>query len=197
MKMSDTAHDLSAENVLRSFPQVLSEDIDMYALGSAIAELVERHFISIKSLLIYARIDELPENLLDILAYDFKVDWWDADYSVEEKRQILKDSWDVHRHLGTKSAVEKSISAIYPNPVVKEWFEYGGDPYHFRIELEVSGESVNPVKHQRVIDRIEYYKNVRSVLDAVEYAAGCAAQSYCVSAYSGSEIESGATAYIY
>ena len=194
--MSDK-HYLNAKNILRSFPMVLAEDIDLYALGSAISELAARHAEEIKKLSIYAQIDTLPEPLLDILAYDFKVDWWDADYTVEEKRRVLKDSWRIHRMLGTKGAVEQAISAIYPETTVEEWFEYDGDPYHFRIKLDVTSDSVNPAKHQRVVDRIEYYKNVRSVLDDIEYAAGDTAPAYACVASLGEEIEDGATAYVY
>lgn len=194
--MSDK-HYLNAKNILRSFPMVLTEDIDLYALGSAISELAARHAEEIKKLSIYAQIDTLPEPLLDILAYDFKVDWWDADYTVEEKRRVLKDSWRIHRMLGTKGAVEQAISAIYPETTVEEWFEYDGDPYHFRIKLDVTSDSVNPAKHQRVVDRIEYYKNVRSVLDDIEYAAGDTAPAYACVTSLGEEIEDGATAYVY
>ena len=195
--MSDIVHDLNAETVFRSFPLVLSEDIDLYALGEAISLLVERHAKAIDLLVIYAKIDTLPEPLLDILAYDFKVDWWDADYTVEEKRQVLKDSWRIHRMLGTKGAVEQAISAVYPGTTVEDWFEYSGDPYHFRILLDVTSDSVNPTKHQRVIDRINYYKNVRSVLDDIEYAAGTVAPAYACTGSLGEEIKDGATAYIY
>jgi phage tail P2-like protein len=126
--------------------------------------------------MIYARIGALPEELLDILAYDFKVDWWDANYTLEEKRQTLKDSWNVHRRLGTKAAVERAISAIYKDTKVSEWFEYGGAPYTFKLQIDVTYEHVNPVKHQRVLERVDYYKNLRSKLDGVEYVAnpqGC------------------------
>lgn len=41
----------------------------------------------IDSLRIYTRIDELPEWLLDILARDFAVDWYDRSYTLEEKEK--------------------------------------------------------------------------------------------------------------
>lgn len=222
--MSNTKHNLNAETVLRSFPLVLAEDINLYALGAAISELAARHEAVIDRINIYVHLldrpvylrtrdgrrirtvdgrllgvrrNKVPDGLLDILAYDFKIDWWDADYSVEEKRKVIRDSWRIHRMLGTKGAVEQAISAIYPNTTVEEWFEYGGEPYHFRILLDVTSDSVNSTKHQRVIDRIEYYKNVRSVLDDIEYAAGDTSPAYACVASLGEEIEDGATAYIY
>ena len=78
------------------------------------------------------------DQLLDILANDFKVDWWDANYTLEEKRRTLKDSWNVHRRLGTKAAVVLAISAIYPDTQVSEWWEYGGKPYHFKLLIDAT-----------------------------------------------------------
>lgn len=163
------AHGLTAENLLRVFPAALQQDESLMALAASTADLLAKRSGEIRELLIYARIDALPEGLLDILAHDFKVDWWDGDYSLKEKRKTLKESWRVHRLLGTKAAVETALSAIYPDTQVSEWWEYNGAPYHFRILIDATYENVDPVKHQRVLDRVEYYKNLRSVLDEVEY----------------------------
>lgn len=160
---------ITAENLLSSLPQVLRDDPSMYALAAATAEVLAARPTEIDKLRIYSRIDELSEELLDILAYDFKVDWWDGDYSLEEKRKTLKDSWRVHRMLGTKAAVETAISAIYPNTTVQEWFEYGGEPYHFRLCIDASDSVIDLSKQRRVLKRLEYYKNLRSWNDRIEY----------------------------
>jgi len=130
MRMSN-AHGISKENLMLTFPVGLRETPSIAALGSVTAEALAKRPTEISRLSLYPRIDELPEELLDILAYDFKVDWWDPNYSLEEKRRVFKDSWYVHKHMGTKAAVETSIRAIYPGTKVLEWFEYGGEPYHF------------------------------------------------------------------
>lgn len=194
----NSAHALTAENLLRALPEVLRNDESMAALAASVAQVLAQRPEEIQRLAIYPRIDELPEELLDILAYDFKVDWWDADYTLEEKRQILKDNWHVHRILGTKAAVETAISAIYPGTQVSEWFEYNGEPYHFKLLIDSTYDGVNPEKHQRVLDRVEYYKNLRSVLDEIEYydMSGGAVQ-YVGAAFLGSEMIDGATAVMY
>nr|WP_295945368.1 phage tail protein I [uncultured Agathobaculum sp.] len=194
----NSAHGLTAENLLRTLPEVLRNDEKMAALAASIADVLAARPAEIEQLMIYSRIDELPEDLLDILAEDFKVDWWDGDYTLEEKRQTLKDSWRVHRMLGTKAAVETAISAIYPETQVSEWFEYGGEPYHFRLLIDSTYEGVDPAKHQRVLDRVEYYKNLRSVLDEVEYYdAGGTAGQYVGAAYLGCEMTDSAVAVQY
>ena len=185
----NSEYGLTAENLLRTLPEVFRNDKKMVALASSIADVLAARPEEIRQLMIYSRIDDLSEELLDILAYDFKVDWWDGDYTLEEKRKTLKDSWRVHRMLGTKAAVETAISAIYPETQVREWFEYGGEPYHFRLLIDSTFEGIDPNKHQRVLDRVEYYKNLRSVLDEIEYYdAGGTAVQYVGASYLGCEI---------
>ena len=166
--MSDS-HGLTKENLLFTFPVSLRENPSIAALGNVTAEALAKRPEEIRRISIYPRIDELPEALLDILAYDFKVDWWDPNYSLEEKRRVFKDSWYVHRHMGTKAAVERAISAIYPHTQVLEWWEYGGEPYHFRLDINITNDSIDSVKQRRVLERLEYYKSLRSHNDGVTY----------------------------
>ena len=139
-------HGLTADNMMQQFPIALQKDPKTVALGQAIAKVMESRQDEIDSLRIYTRIDELPEWLLDILARDFAVDWYDRSYTLE-----------------------RAISAIYPNPKVLEWFEYGGDPYHFKLRITVDFAAINEAKHQQVLQKIICYKNLRSHLDSVIY----------------------------
>ncbi len=163
-------HGFTRENLLSSLPAALAHDPKMAALAEAIAGLLVQQKEEAGRLSIYPRIGRLDEALLDILAHDFKVDWWDSDYTLEEKRRTLEGSWQVHKTLGTKAAVEKAITAIFPNTTIEEWFEYGGEPYHFRLSIELGGEHLDREKQARVLERVGFYKNLRSHLDSVSYA---------------------------
>lgn len=162
-------HGLTAENFLASFPVALQGDQSPAALADVTARLLARRPGEVDRLRLYSAIDQMDEQLLDILAYDFKVDWWDADYSLEEKRQTLKDSWRVHKTLGTRAAVETAISAIYPETTVEEWFEYGGEPYHFRIRINITSDSGDTVRQRRVLERLNFYKSLRSHVESLKY----------------------------
>lgn len=165
-------HGITAENLLQSLPIALQQDDTVRALAASAAEVLADRPAEIDGLLIYPHIDALDGELLDILAYDFKVDWWDGDYSISEKHRTLKDSWRVHRMLGTKAAVETAISAIYPDAKVEEWFEYAdGKPYHFRLCIKLAIDDNDIAKRKRVLDRVNYYKNLRSHCDGVEYSS--------------------------
>lgn len=166
--MSDV-HGLTKENLLSTFPAGLRENPSVAALGDVTMEALAKRPAEIGLLSLYPRIDELPEDLLDILAYDFKVDWWDAEYSLEEKRRIFKDSWYVHKHLGTKAAVETALRAIYPKAEVQEWFQYGGKPYFFRLSIDLTGELSDAARPWRVMERVNFYKSLRSHVDEIVF----------------------------
>ena len=160
---------ITKENLLLILPPALSQDKSIMALAEADAEVLAARLAEIDRVRVISNIDGLDESVLDILARDFKVDWWDANYSIEEKRRTLKDSWRVHKTLGTKAAVERAISAVYPNTKVTEWFEYGGRPYGFKISLNLTGTEWTEDRPRRVLERVNYYKSLRSHLDEMEY----------------------------
>jgi len=158
---------ITKENLLFAFPVGLRETPHIAALGDVTAEVLAERPAEISRVSLYPRIRELPEELLDILAYDFKVDWWDPNYTLEEKRRTLADSWHVHKLLGTKAAVETALRAIYPKSEVQEWFEYGGKPYHFKIFIDLTGEQWTTERPQNVLERVDFYKSLRSHLEAI------------------------------
>ncbi len=160
---------ITKENLLLIVPPALTHDPSIMALAAADAEAMEARLEEIDRARIIPNIDGLDEAVLDILARDFKVDWWDVLYSVEEKRRTLKGSWRVHKMLGTKAAVETAIRAIYPLTTVEEWFEYGGEPYHFRLNIDITSDSGDRARQKRVLDRLNFYKSLRSHNDGVRY----------------------------
>lgn len=163
--MTDAQYGITAENLLFTLPTALKTDPEMNALATVIANELSQYVDNTANVSLYTCIDNLPESLLDILADDFKIDWWDGDYSVEEKRNILKNNWQVHRVIGTKSSVETAMAAIIPGVKVYEWFEYGGDPFHFRLIVDSADEFIDTAKYQRALEKLQYYKNMRSVLE--------------------------------
>lgn len=167
--MNDAGLGITKENLLLIVPPALTRDPAMMARAAADAEAMAARLAEIDRVRIISNIDGLDETVLDILARDFKVDWWDADYSLEEKRRTLKDSWRVHKVLGTKAAVETALRAIYPKAQVQEWFEYGGKPYRFKLDIDLTGELSDAARPWRVLERVNFYKSLRSHLDSIEF----------------------------
>ena len=161
-------NDLYSIDFTRSLPPALKNDPNMLALAQTIAEQLQATARQIKQNIIYARIDELDEQTLDILAYDLHVDWYDYSYPIEVKRRTIKDSVRVHRRLGTKYAVETALGAVFPGTKVQEWFEYGGDPFRFKVIIGAA-EGVTAEQQAAVLERVRFYKNLRSHLETISY----------------------------
>lgn len=158
-------HSLSGQNLMATLPQVLQDDPDLAALASSIADILAKRKEEIQRVAIYTQIDNLPEDLLDILAYDFKVDWYNPDHPIEAKRALLKNNWSVHRRLGTKWAVENVINAYFGDGYVEEWFQYGGEPGCFRVYS--SNPTLNDSKFTEFLDLLNKVKRASAQLDGV------------------------------
>ena len=157
----------SVETFLKILPDTLANDPHMLELADVAARVFEKVWEKRKSAAIYSRIDELPEDLLDRLASDLKVDWYDFDATLEIKRRTIKDSWYVHRRMGTVEAVEKALSDVWPNSIVDEWFNYGGDPFHFRVVLDATDDST-PIHIDPALDKVRLFKPARAAMDSGE-----------------------------
>lgn len=161
-------NDLYSIDFTRSLPPSLKSDAKMIALANSIAKQLHITAQEIKKNVIYARIEELPENVLDILSYDLHVDWYDYTYPIEAKRAIIKDSVKVQKRLGTKYAVETALGNIHPNSSIEEWFEYAGEPFYFRVVLDTT-HSRAPAGYFVVKKAIDMYKRLTAHMESLIY----------------------------
>lgn len=120
------------------------------------------------NVLIISRIDELDDEVLDLLAWQWHVDSYDTSYSLEIKRNLIRQSIDWHRHKGTPYAVKSVLKAIISEAEVIENWEYSGDPYCFRVNLK-DGITPDTETINKVVNAIMDSKNVRSQLDGMVY----------------------------
>lgn len=149
-------------------PGSLKKDPKIKALADAVTEQLLEVSNNIDLVLIYSRIDELPEDLVDILAYDMHIDWYDYSFPLEAKRDMLKNSIKVHKKMGTKYAVEKALGALYPESEVEEWFQYDGKPHHFRVICDTSKNQIQ-ASYQDIVNAVKMYKRLSSHMEEVTY----------------------------
>lgn len=157
----------SFEALLATFPEALKESDNIYSLAIVTSKELKRLYDDNNLLALYTRIDELSEEVLDILAIDLKVYWYLPNGTIEAKRAQIKSSFFIHRRLGTKAAMAQALADICPGTVVKEWFEYGGLPHHFSVEIDMTNSRAS-IDYAAVKAMIDIFKPLRSVLDDVE-----------------------------
>ena len=168
-------HGMTKNNLMHMLPVYLQKDELMIALAESIAERLADLPEMVESINIYANIEKLPNELLDILAFDFKVDWWDVNYSVETKRHVLKDSWEVRRTFGTTGSLKTAIRSIYPRSEIQEWFEYGGEPFRFRIVLDMT-DATETADFFEIMRAVRYYKRLSAHLEELVYQSSIVVQ---------------------
>ena len=153
----------SVQAFMDSLPETITNDEHLNQLAEVAARVFLKVYGQRWKAAIYSRIDDLDEAVLDILAVDLKIDWYDYDADIEVKRRLVKDSWYVHKRMGTRSAVETAISDVWPHSIVEEWFEYDGDPYHFRVVLDA--DYSDPIMIDAAMDKIRIFKPARAAMD--------------------------------
>lgn len=157
---------LETVSMMDILPPNLRADEKVAAAAKAIDDELQRVNADIEQVIHLARIDELPEAVVDLLAWQFHVDFYEpVEMDLATKRKLVKQSIAWHRIKGTPAAVEEVLSAAFADAVVKEWFEYGGEPYHFRIKA--SGFNPDSKKVKDLIQALNTVKNVRSWMDDI------------------------------
>ena len=159
-------NDIYSTDFSEFLPGALRHDIKMIALARTLTEKLLAVSGSMDSVLIYSRFEELPEDLVDILAYDMHVDWYNYNYPLRIKQDIVKNSVRVHKRMGTKYAVETVINSLHPQSRLEEWFEYGGNHHCFRIVINADNRE-HEIDIDKIIKSINMYKRLSAHLESV------------------------------
>lgn len=163
--MNDTLYQI---DFTRSLPPTLQNDETMLSLARSIAGELQKNARLSHLNIIYARIDELDERVLDVLAYDLHVDWYDYAYPIEAKRAVIRDSVRVHKRLGTLYAVKTALGSVYPQSEIEEWFDYNGEPFSFRVVLDVTNAKA-PAEYFEIKRAVDSYKRLTAHMDDLIY----------------------------
>ena len=160
--------DLQSVSLLDILPPNLLADEKINAAAQALDAELQKITEATKEALLLPRLDELPEAVIDLLAWQWHVDFYEPiGMDIETKRRLIKSSIAWHRIKGTPAAVEQVVSAAFDTSHVKEWFEYGGSPYHFKVVTEdVTTDKSVLARMRRAINAA---KNARSWLETIEF----------------------------
>ena len=160
--------DLQSTSLLDILPPNLLTDKQIYAAARALDDELQKITAATKEALLLPRLDELPEEVIDLLAWQWHVDFYEpVGMNIDTKRRLIKNSIAWHRIKGTPAAVEQVVSAAFDTSHVQEWFEYGGKPYHFKVVTEDVTTDKDVLERMR--RAIHAAKNARSWLETVEF----------------------------
>ncbi len=150
------------------FPRFMLNDREGFAVCRAI-EAGLKAFLDIcqSGIDTWGTASEMPEWRLDEMAWEYNIPY-DYTASVEQKREWVRDAVPLYRTLGTKKGIYQFLKGYFGEIEIQENWEYGGDPYHFRVTVGGEWTPSTEAWARKAIDRV---KSLRSVLD--DLRPGC------------------------
>lgn len=144
-------------------PPPLAGDERFRALGRIAARISD---IDLSPLLVYL-VDTVNATALPHLAEQLHLlgEGWQFARDDDERRRLLKRAVELHRYKGTRWAIQQVLETLALSGQISEWFEYGGQPYHFRINVDLATRGIDEATFDALVALITEYKNVRSHLE--------------------------------
>ena len=159
--------ELKGSRFTQILPQNLSSQTRTRALAYAVGRQVDKLLALADRMVIWADLDRVPEQLLDYLAAELRTPAYRADYAVEVKRTLVRQSLLFYATMGTPGAVDRLIQSIFGSGQIQEWFEYGGEPHHFRATVGAEGVTITPEALEELRRVLSSVKRLSSWLDSI------------------------------
>ena len=135
------AKELEALSLSDLLPGSIAGDKTVQAAAQGIDPELQSVSRSIAEALIYSRIDELPEPVLDALAWQWHADFYELARSMEAKREVVKGALLWHRKKGTAWAILKALDMLGVKGTFTPWWKIeGAKPYTFALDAELTDE---------------------------------------------------------
>ena len=126
MRLQDT-------EILKLLPAWVGDDGAVQGLAAGTDKTVKALAARLRLLSRWDKLDQLSEQELDEMAWELNIQWYDSTAPIETKQAVIRNSDRVYATLGTPYAVEQIVTDYFGTGEVREWTEYGGKPYHFKV----------------------------------------------------------------
>lgn len=156
---------LQESRISHILPEYLSSQECVQALSFALNRAVEKFVGYCNNISVYAVVDSLPGAVLDMLALELGTQYYDASLPIQSRKALIKNTMAWYSAAGTPRAVEELVKSVFGEGEVREWYEYGDEPYFFKI---ITNAQINPDMNERFSEMIRIVKNARSHLAGID-----------------------------
>lgn len=155
-------------DIAKWIPAFIMRDKNGKALAKAIeAGLQAMNDVIAQGVACVNNVDTMPEWRLDELAWEFNIPFdFTADIAV--KRKWIAEAVTTYSTYGTPAVIKNYLESMFDSARVEEWWEYGGDPHHFKVYVTGEPTASNMAWATEVIEKT---KNCRSYLDELVFDA--------------------------
>ena len=155
--------DLRGSRFTDIMPENLASQLETQAFAYALGRQIEKLCAYADGVHIYAAVASMPEKILDVLAVELRTPAYNQKFSIEVKRALIEGTLTFYARMGTPAACNQIIETIFGSGYIEEWFDYDGDPHHFRAYVGDGGQ-VDLAEFRRVLANV---KRLSSWLDEV------------------------------
>lgn len=142
-----------------------------------------------EKLLLYSNLNMQSETITDELAYSFHLtlnEGYRFADTLQKKQDLVKAALVLHRQKGTLYAVKEVLNILGIKGYIYEWFEYGGEPYCFKVEAHITQE-FGEKDIETLETLITEFKNIRSHLESIIFVLASKGQIITAAAVQYSE----------
>ena len=149
------------------FPENLKKYKNLKSLSLELERQLKRKIISkVPKLAIFKNLELQPDEVLSELAYQYMIDNWQENLDREVKINLIKNAYWSHSKKGTKKIIEDNLEKLGYPITLHEWFEYGGNPYTFKVTINHVNSDPNWI--DKLLEIINECKNCRSIIDTAD-----------------------------
>ncbi len=135
------------------------------AFSRAFAKEMKKLYEIVKKLQLWTDLDNADPKYYDHMAAALQAPYYRSDLSDAQKLTLIKKAIETHAYAGSAKAVEEFIATIFDDVSLIPWYEYEGEPYHFKVRAAgARSEDID----KEFNDMLRKVKAARSVMDTIE-----------------------------
>lgn len=135
--------------------------LDTRCLSYALKKAMEQLRDYSERIVIHYNIDKLPEEVLDYLAVEKQLPYYNGDFDIRLKRDLVREGLSWYFIAGTKKGVEDLIQTIFGSGEIKEWFEFDEEEQEKgTFDINIRNEHITEDAVERFAKILKRAKNV-------------------------------------
>lgn len=181
---------LRGSHLIESCPPSISYDRQVQSASAAFDQEMYSVIDDTGQVVMIPNIMSLMDpTLIDVLAWQFHVDSYDATKSLDFRKTLVQQAIEWHRTKGTVALLQQVLDTYWPGgATLQEWWQYKSplppnypttgwhDRYLFRII--VNQDVISPTDEAAVLDLIDRYKPVSRWCEAVIHSKASTGSLY-------------------
>ncbi len=148
----------------------MAEDADIIAMSYAIRMGIAKFVVYVAKTTMFADVDNQPESILDYMAVELDVMYYEQTMDIETKRELIKGALKWYMAAGSGKSVEELVNTTFGGGGVSEWYEFGGEPGEFGIEIQSQLTEDNYKRLSEILSSVKpsgaHLKTIESARDA-------------------------------